>query len=321
MRNILILCLLLGACSSSAPVTQSLSDILPAGAEVRHLNPDMPFTFTEGPVVDDAGYFYFSDMDSKMTGKGNRIMKMTPDGTFSVFQPFYNGNTNGLLINRAGNILAAEMYGHRVVEIDPNGNVLRVVADSYNGVRLDGPNDMVMDRKGGLYVTDPRYLPQDQWEQDTEAVYYLPPGGSDLVRVLSGLEKPNGILLSPDEQTLYVNDTQGEYIYAWDVQPDGAVSNKREFTRLELAEESQRRGPTHSGADGMALDVQGNLYVTTALGVQVINAAGVNLGTIAVPEVPANCGFGGNTLYITARTGVYAVDLLIPGLIFPQPLN
>jgi gluconolactonase len=250
----------------------------------------------------------------------SKIWKMDPQQNFSVFMEPANV-VNGLMFDVDGNLIGCQMYGHKVIHIAPDGSIAKVIVEEYNGNHIDGPNDLVIRRDGGMYITDPRYSPKDTWEQDTEAVYYLSPGYSEITRVIDDIEKPNGIVLSPDENTLYVNNTNGRNIYAYDVQEDGMLANKRVFATLNVPTNAPEDQADMALADGMCIDVQGNIYCTTNLGVQVVNSGGEIVGTIELPELAANITFGDpdkKSLYITGRTAVYKQRVNVEGIIFPQ---
>ena len=223
-----------------------------------------------------------------------------------------NHVTTSLRASGHGTIYACEMLGHRVVELDPNGQVLRVVADAYNGARIDGPNDLVVDQKGGLYFSDSQFIAGREKMQPEPGVYYVSSDGQ-ITKVIQNVVFPNGLALSPDGSVLYVANTQGTHILAYDVGEDGMVSNGRDFADVELAEDGEI-----SGADGMTTDSQGNLYVATTqgLGVQIFNREGKHLGNITIPSVTNNVSFGGESgrmLYISAQDGIYSVELHVAG--------
>ena len=287
-----------------------LARIVPKGSEVVQANVGTKFGFTEGPCWDGKDTLYFSDIENK------RIMKLLPDGSFSVFRE-PSDEANGLMFNAEGNLVSCDGGARRVTVLDHQGTVIKVLADSYNGKKLNSPNDLVIDSKGGTYFTDPRFGSKEGVEQDKEAVYYLRPDGK-LVRVVDDMVKPNGVILSPDEKVLCVGDSAAEYVRAYDIQPDGTVTHGRNFGRLRPRMRDGREIP--SGADGLAMDSEGDLYVASSTGIDVFDKTGTNLGVIKVPEMPANCTFGGadmKTLFITARTGLYKIQLAIPGVRFP----
>ncbi len=300
-------CLMGVVCAAGAA---GLDRIVPEGAEMVKLNADQQFKFTEGPCWDGTDTLYFSDIPN------NRIMKLLPDGRFSVFREPSDA-ANGLMFDSEGNLISCDGGSRRVTMLDRDGTVKAVLAEQYDGKRLNSPNDLVIDSKGGIYFTDPRFGSQDGVEQDKEAVYYRRPDGT-LVRVIDDMVKPNGVILSPDEKTLYVGDSAREYIRAYDVQPDGTVTNGRDFGRLPPLIRSGRE--RSNGADGLAMDVEGNLYVAASSGIEVFDKNGNHLGVIEVPETPANCTFGGTdykTMFITARTSLYRLRLKVPGVSFP----
>ncbi len=255
------------------------------GGEVKRLATDMKFT--EGPVADGKGNLYFSDIPQ------NRIMKW--DGAaLSVFRE-NSGGANGLKMDKAGNLYACEGGGRRVVKIAPDGAVA-VLADVYEGKKLNSPNDLCFDAKGGIYFTDPRYGKRDDMELAQEAVYYIPPDGGKLQKVADDLVRPNGI--HADGERLYVADAGAKKTWVYGMNADGTLKDKKLFAE--------------SGSDGLKVDEKGNVYLTSG-GVKIFSRDGKPLGTIQVPEGPANLAFDGNTLYITARTSLYRVPMKVAG--------
>ncbi len=255
------------------------------------------FKFTEGPVWNRAGYLLFSDIPA------NTIYKWTPGGKSEVFrQP--SGNSNGLTYDRKGRLIACEHSNRRVSRTESGGTVV-AIAETYEGKRLNSPNDAVVGRDGSIYFTDPPYgVPKDQKrELEFQGVYRLSPKG-ELTLIAKDFDRPNGIALSPDEKTLYVADTAGKHVRAFTLGRDGSAKGGQVLAELK----TEKQG----GPDGMKVDGKGNLYVTGPGGVWVFDKSGRRLGTIAVPETPANCAFGDRdykTLYITARTSLYRVRL------------
>ena len=266
------------------------------------------FGFIEGPAADGQGNLYFSDIPNA------RIHKLDAQGKVTVFREKSN-KSNGLMVDGKGRILACEMDG-AVVALSADGQGREVLADKHNGKPLNAPNDLVIDKNGGIYFTDPMYGAKTPLPQGKTCVYYLPKGGKP-VRLLDNLPNPNGVILSPDEKTLYVIPSSQRQMMAYPVEAPGKLGVGRVFCEL-----AQRRPGGNSGGDGLAVDVQGNLYITAETGVQVWSPAGKLLGTLVFPEQPANCDFGGpgnKTLYATARTGLYQVELEIPGHRFTGP--
>ncbi len=259
------------------------------------------FGFVEGPVWHQHGYWLFSDIPS------NRIHRISPEGTVEIYRE-PSGNSNGLTINRAGRLLACE-HGNRRVSISDIGGTEEVLVDSYEGKRLNSPNDVVTHSGGAVYFTDPPYgiKPPEQMEQDHSGVYRVDAEG-EIQLLVADFEKPNGLAFSPDESVLYIDDSHHQHIRSFDVANDGSLRNGRVFA--DLAHESA------GVPDGMKVDQDGNVYATNSLGIWVHDSQGDFLGLITVPEVPANCAWGedGQTLFITARTSVYRVRMNVPGV-------
>ena len=212
-----------------------------------------------------------------------------------------------------GRVLAAEGGGHRIVTVTPDGRVT-ALATQFKGQPFRAPNDLIADSKGGVYFTDPAPRPApDVAPKEPGNVYYLRANGEVLL-LDAQIQRPNGVTLSLDEKTLYVDNTEGEFVYAFDVLPDGLVTKKREFVKLQEPEKGSLG--LRSRADGMALDSMGRLYVATAAGIQVIDARGRHLGIIRVPTVARNVAFGGpgrRTLYMTALESLYHVLMAAQG--------
>jgi gluconolactonase len=297
------------------------------------------FTFTEGPTW-LKGRLYFSDMWFKNPASGDwtgsparsRLIVMQPDGTFRVLAA--GMQSNGTVAARNGNLIVCDMFGHRVVEVEPaTGRVLRVLLDKVNGKPIDGPNDLVMDAKGGLYITDPQFTPESTKSQPGTQVYYLAPDGTARVVIGPGeFAMPNGVELSPDGRTLYVNNTwlqPGEnFVWAYDVAADGALSRKRQFAMLALKPEVlEARDPANrfdSGADGTAVDTDGRYYVATRTGVQIFLPDGTAAGTIPVPQYPVSVTFGGpdnDVLYMVGESSVWSIPTRVHGFRHPSGMN
>ncbi len=286
-------------CSAEKP------SIVTPGAKVEKLTGG--FKFTEGPAADAEGNIFFTDIPN------NRIHKWPLPGTLSTFRE-NSGGANGLFFDKAGHLLVCEGGRRRLVSIDIKGK-LTVLADKFDNKRLNSPNDLWPDPKGGVYFTDPRYGRANDLEQDGEHVYYLSPDRKRLIRVIDDMVKPNGVIGTPDGKLLYVTDHGGDKTFVYTINADGTLSNKKLF-----APES---------SDGMTIDSEGNIYLTsmpastlssydTATNpVSVYNAAGKKIETIEIPERPANVCFGGRdnrTLFITARTSLYSVQMRVKGL-------
>jgi gluconolactonase len=283
--------------------SQTIPGIGPSGPVTKLLG---DFKFTEGPAGDRAGNVCFSDVPE------STIYRVDASGQKSVFMK-PSGTSNGLMFNGRGELCACQMEG-RVVAISADGKNIRPLAEMYEGKRFNAPNDLVVNRQGGVYFTDPHFRAPDPLPQGTPAVYYISPD-LKVTRLISDLKAPNGVILSPDETTLYVIPSMQAEMMAYPVEAPGKIGKGRTFCTLQ-----QPAGQTGKGGDGLTVDSQGNLYITSALGLQVFDPSGKRLGIIAIPEQPANVTFAGpgnKTLYITARTSLYTVPMEAMGHVFP----
>jgi gluconolactonase len=264
------------------------------------------FKFTEGPAGDRQGDVYFSDIPA------NRIYKLDSANKLSIFREPSN-SANGLMVSAKGEIYGCEMEG-RVVAMSPDGKTVRPLAETYQGKRFNAPNDLVIDKTGGVYFTDPQFKAPEPLPQGKTAVYYIAPAGA-VTRLIDDLKAPNGVILSPDEKTLYVVPTLQAEMMAYPVTEPGKIGAGRVFCSLQ--QPANKKG---TGGDGLTIDEQGNLYITSGLGLQVFSPEGKALGIIAFPEQPANATFAGpdgKTLYVTARTSLYTVPMSVKGHVFP----
>jgi gluconolactonase len=258
------------------------------------------FTFTEGPVwLASRGVLLFSDVPA------DTINQLQPPATITVFRR-PTGRSNGLGLDPQGRLVASEGDNRRVSRTLADGTVV-TVADRWQGKRLNSPNDNITRSDGTIYFTDPPYgLPPGQpRELDFQGVFRVDPAGT-LHLESAEFNRPNGVALSPDGKTLYIDDTADGLVRKFPIRPDGSLGASATFVPS-----------TGGGGDGMAVDDAGNVYVATDGGVKVYRPSGAPWGTIPVPEVPSNCAFGGadrKTLYITAKTSLYRVVLHIPGL-------
>ena len=261
------------------------------------------FAFTEGPAWDPRGSLYFSDIPNATIhrlSEGDKLSTFTDDSK----------HTNGIMVAADGRMLACQMDG-QVVAYDVQSGQAKLLAGTYQGKRFNAPNDLVIDKEGGIYFTDPLFRAPQPLPQGVQAVYYIPADG-ETQRVTDDLAAPNGIGLSPDGKRLYVIPSQQAEMLVYDVTAPGQLSVGRTFCRL-----TQPPGMDGTGGDGMTVDVQGNVYITTRLGVEIFSPQGNQLGLVEFPEQPANVTFGGaegTTLYVTARTGLYRVAMPIAGL-------
>lgn len=250
------------------------------------------FKFTEGPAADGDGNLYFTDIPN------NRVHKVDADGKLSTVLEQSEG-CNGLMLDARGRLVACQGTAKRLVAIDPGTKKVTVLADACDGKPLGTPNDLVIDRTGGVYFTAP----------DLSSVFYLPPAGKALL-VLDGLPRPNGVLLSPDEKTLYVLPSGSADVLSHPIERPGAVGKAKVLCKLE----QNPKQPNRLGGDGLTVDSRGNLYLTkpSLKAIQVVGPDGKTLGLIRLPEDPSNCTFGGKgmkTLYVTAQSSLYAVKM------------
>ena len=225
-------------------------------------------------------------------------------------------NPLGMTVDPQGQLISIQtrpgMMGPRVVW--PKGKE-RIVADNFEGKPFGRPNDIVADKKGGLYFTDPPGNPQGGVPS---AVYYVPPGGK-AIRVTDQAGRPNGLQLTSDEKILYVNDTGGIHVYAFDVQADGRLANRRIFATYAGRTTASTPAVPVSAADGLTLDNQGRLYALTEAGIEVVSPEGNSLGIIPVWCITRRCqnlGFGGpdkRTLYIAGGGTLIRIPMLAQG--------
>jgi gluconolactonase len=338
-----------GANSEAGSFAESSSAIVPT---IERLDPDLDlivpaqarlekvatgFTWTEGPVWIQPGYLMFADIPS------NSIRKWTPGNGVSIFmQPSgYQGSaqyggpepgSNGMTLDRAGRLTVA---GHaqrnvwRLERIDSKAR-MTILADTYRGKRLNSPNDLVYKSDGSLYFTDPPYGLRTQKDDDpskqlqVNGVYRIPgatdqkagaePSREQLQLLIKDLPRPNGIVFSPDEKYLYVNNSEPKKIWMrYTVKADGTLTDGMLFC--------DATSDTRPGApDGMKVDQKGNLYSAGPGGVWIFSPAGKHLGTIDFPEKVANMAWGETdyrTLYVTASSSIYRISLEVPG-VYPQ---
>lgn len=256
--------------------------------------------FTEGPAYSPQGFLLFSDIPNE------RIVRVSADGAVNDFlKP--SGRANGLVFDAAGNLYACQGGARRVVKINTVDGKIEPLADLYDGKPFNAPNDLALDSTGGLYFTDPQYGQTPADAQSVMGVYYVNPLG-EVTRVIDSLQRPNGILVSSDGRRLIVAEPNKREIWQYDITGPGKLANgKILFTGDEKLD--------GGGPDGMALDSQGRIYATYS-SVVVLNSDGSLVGRISVPEKPANCTFGGpdgKTLYVTARTSLYALAMTVAG--------
>jgi len=297
MKQLLLLFIAFALTGSRAAETNQPSKVVIApGAKLEKLAGG--FEFTEGPTCDQAGNVFFTDQPN------NRIMKWNVEGMLSEFlKPA--GRANGMFFDRNGMLIACADEKTELWSITPDGQHT-VLAKEHEGTKLNAPNDVWVRADGSLFFTDPFYK-RPWWDynqppQGTEQVYFLSADRKALKRVTTDLVQPNGIIGTPDGKTLFVSDIKAGKTYAYDIQRDGSLANRRLCCAL--------------GSDGMTLDEVGNLYLT-GKGVTVFDESGKQIEHIDVPESwTANVSFGGKdhrTLFITASKGLYAIRMRVKG--------
>jgi gluconolactonase len=221
------------------------------------------------------------------------------DGKLSTFLE-NSGGANGLYFDKDGNLIACQGEARRIVSISPKGEVT-VLADKYEGKKFNSPNDLWIDPQGGVYFSDPRYGAGEPMEQKGEYVYYLTPDRKKVILVVSDMVRPNGLIGVPNGRRLYITDNGAGKTCVYKVNEDGTLSNKKLFAP--------------EGADGMTIDNRGNVYLATKV-VAIYDNKGQKVHEIQVPEQPSNVTFGGKdnkTLFITARTSLYAISMDVKG--------
>ena len=257
--------------------------------------------FTEGPAWSDAlGCLLFSDIPA------DTIYRWSEAGGLATWR-CPSSNANGNTIDARGRLVTCEHGSRRVTCTDSDGSII-TLSDKHDGKRLNSPNDAVVKSDGTIWFTDPPYgIKKDLVEQDANYVFRLDPGSSEAVPVCGTLQMPNGLCFSPDESLLYVADSSLErhHIRVFEVTAENTLQGGEVFAAIEPGV-----------PDGMRTDTCGRLYSTAGDGVHVFSPGGKLLGKILVPEVTANCEFGGtdrSTLFMTASTSLYCIRLAAEG--------
>jgi gluconolactonase len=294
-----------------------LATVVPEGATLERVAGG--FEFTEGPVWTRDGALLFSSPNT------NTIYRWTPAGALTVFRPksgytgvdigrYHQPGSNGLTFDPDGLLTICQHGNRRVVRVNPHGDIT-VLADRYQGMRLNSPNDLVYRSDGTLYFTDPPFGLPDVFDDPAKETPF-----SGVYRVRDGivsletdeLEGPNGLAFSPDERFLYVGnwDPERKVVMRYEVAKDGALRDGTVFYDMTGA-------PGEDAIDGIKVDEAGNLYVCGPGGIWVLSATGTQLGLLKLPEDPHNLAWGdedGRTLYVTALTSIYRIRLGIPGI-------
>lgn len=294
-----------GAAALAETTAPDISGVVAGGTTVELVATGL--RGTESAIGAPDGTLLFTEQDV------NRVSRIDPSGGVRPYLSNTNG-AMGLAFDRFGRLIAAQTTNPQIAVLWPTRDVL---ADSFEGHPFLRPDDLAVDRLGGIYFSDPGPPPQPGGPPPARAptVFYVR-SESDIVAVAEGIERPTGVLLSLDEQVLYVADALGDAVLAFDVRPDGTLTNRRAFARLEGVVKTATG--VRSGADGLAVDAEGRLYVATLAGVQVFSPQGRHLGTIPVgaAEGPQSLAFGGpdrKTLYIVGRGAAWRVPTLTEG--------
>jgi gluconolactonase len=276
-------------------------DALLEGREAERLATG--FVFTEGPLWDPAGFYYFVDV------RASRFYKLVPGRAAELVRE-NTGGGNGTTFDLAGRLVLCEGDNRRVTRsTTPGAGAMAVLVDRFEGKRLNRPNDVVCRSDGSIYFTDPGLrVPLAERELTYAGVYRVAPGGA--VTLIADCEYPNGLAFSPDERILYVANTRWTaYIHAIELDAGGGFVRRRIFA--DMSSDDSDGVP-----DGMKVDVDGRVYCTGPGGTWVFAPDGTRLGIIRTPEIPANLAFGGpdlRTLFFTARTSVYSLRVKVPG--------
>jgi len=283
------------------PLSPKFEDLIANGAKLETVATG--FGFTEGPMWDPAGFLYVSDETI------NKIFRVYPDGRKE--EVIALGDPDGNTFDRRHRLIDCASVLRAMIEVSPDGKY-KILADHYEGKKFNSPNDVIVGPDGAIYFTDPTLdlVAGEKQEIPFQGVYRLDDSGK--ARLLTrDLTQPNGLAFSPDGKKFYVDDSEQRNIRVYDAAPDGTLSNGRIF--------GEEPGEKHDGVpDGIKVDKNGNLFVTGPKGIWVWDAKGNHLGTIVMPEQPANLAWGDpnySTLYITATTSVYRLETKTQGFV------
>ncbi len=282
--------------SPDKSISDTSANIVADGAEPRLISSQ--FSFTEGPAVDKHGNVFFTDQPN------DKIWKFDINGELTIFLD-KTGRSNGMYFDKKGNLITAADENNQIWSISPDKKVT-ILIDNFKGQRFNGPNDLWIDKKGGIFFTDP-YYQRPYWQRKKpdmtdERLYYLPKGKKEAFIVDSNLVRPNGIIGSADGKYLFVADINDKKTYKYEINKNGTLSNRRLFVPM--------------GSDGMTMDMNGNLYIT-GQGVTVFDPQGKKILNIPLPGWTANVCFGGanrDLLFITASKAVYTLQMKVKGI-------
>jgi gluconolactonase len=286
-------------------LTPSIEGVVAEGTRVEVIREG--FSGTEGPIALADGSLLFTE------NQADRLVKIAPDNAVSTFLE-KTGGANALALRSTGELVAVQTASPGIAVLQPASSVL---AASHGSAAFNRPNDLAVARSGHIYFSDPGAAPAAGSPRPATVktgLYWLNPEGA-VTLIADDIPRPNGVALSADERTLYVADSWGENLIAYDVQPDGGLSNRRNFTKL-AGFRNTPDGPT-SGADGIVVDAAGRVLVATLAGVEVFSPEGSPLGVIALPKQPQNLAFAGpdrSQLYVVGRGSVYRIKTLTRGV-------
>ena len=296
------------AADAAAPgaVAPAIPGVTAAGTKVEFIREG--FEGTEGPIAAPDGSFLFTET------RANRITKIAADNSISTFLENTNGS-NGLAFNDKGELITVQVNNNQVGIVYPKGKE-KVFATDFEGQKFQRTNDLVLAKNGGIYFTDSG-PGADVKDAPRTGVYYIDPAGkTKRVVGINEITRPNGVQLSRDEKTLYVANTGGEHVLSFPIKADGTLGERKNFAKIPNGLQKNEQGVLSSGQDGLAIDAEGRVYVTSNTGVDVFDEKGKFLGGIPVPHKPQNVAFAGKdkkTLYIVGRGAAYKVAVLTPG--------
>jgi gluconolactonase len=283
-------------------VAPEIAGVVKAGTRVQVIKMGLT-SGTEGPIAlnDGSGAVLFTEQQA------DRVSKIDRDGNVTPFLENITG-INAITINQKGQMIGLQRMQNggkaQIAIIYPKGQE-KVLSDAIDGQPIQNPNDLIGDKKGGVYFTVPGAMPQ--------AVYYVTPNGNTIVA--AEVDRPNGIQLNRAENILYVA-SGGEYMRAFDINPDGSLKNARDFGKYGFMVANATTGVRASGADGMTIDNEGRLYAATNGGVEVFSEQGQNLGVIPLSRKGQNLAFAGpdkKTLYVVGNQAAWKIDMVAVG--------
>jgi gluconolactonase len=285
-------------------VTPAIAGVVKAGTPIELVKDG--FEAVEGPLpLPDGGLIFTNN-------RVGRIVQIAPDGAVSTWYEGAGG-ANALARTPKGEVVGTLTENLAIGVVKP-GEAPHVLVGEYEGTRFNRPNDLVADRHGDIFFTDTVPLTATTPPVIPSALYELTAKGK-LIRIAADVARPNGVALSPDDRTLYLANTSGEWVYAFELDRKGQAGKRRDFAKLAMPS-AQTGTIGGAGADGMAIDAGGRLYVATTVGVQVFSPKGAPLGVITLPKQPQNLAFAGpgrSALFVVGRGAVYRIATLTRG--------